>query len=612
MLVDPSPFYNELYAVHSGDAAAARRRASGLSWARLVAFGTVVASFAVVLSTSGASLPGWALLATTTAAFAILVIAHRRAAARCNTAERRARACTNGIARATRDWPNMPPAGAPMHVGAGLNLAAARDLDVVGDVSLLRLLDVASPALGGTRLLAWLLGDPPDDAELERRRDSVAALAQLPTLLIDAAVLGRAAGAGETSRIQLLISWWQDKTRIVGPAVFAAGVLGSVGVIGLTALLVAHLIGTWAARPITALLLVNLTASGFARVALRRHLRGVEGGLQAVRRVRESAALIAAAADVDGTFGDVQRHLRTDGVLASLGRLERLLAWNELQYSPMGHWAVNIVVAYDVYLARQFDRWRGAQRLEFSDWLDLIADAEALLALATVSFENPHWCRPVTAADSRRTLVAAEMGHPLLAPDVRVTNSIELLAGSDVVVVSGSNMAGKTTFLRALGLNALLAQTGAPVCARQFALQPVRVRSCVRVEDDLSRGVSLFFAEVTRLREIAEEAERPGPRLLFLLDEILHGTNARDRREASRLVLRRLAAAGAVGVITTHDPELGDGLQLHSPSGDAVPVRHFHFQETIDVDGFEFDYRLRPGPATSANALAILRNAGFR
>jgi hypothetical protein len=610
MLVDPTPFYNELFAAHSGDAAAARRRASGLSWARLLAFGASVVSLSFVLSAS--SRPGLALLAATTAAFVILVAAHRRAAVRATIAERRARACADGTARATRDWANVPPARTQVHADAGLNVAAARDLDVVGDVSLLRLLDVASPALGGARLVAWLLGDPPDGAALERRRDSVAALAQSPTLLVDAAVLGRAAGAGEPSRIQLLISWWQDKARIVGPVVYAAGVLGSVGMIAFTSLLVTHLIGVWAVKPISILLLVNLTASGFARVALRRHLRGVEGGIQAVRRVRESAALIAAAADVDGRFGDVQRHLRTDGLLASLVRLERLLSWNELQYSPMMHWAVNALVAYDVHLARQFDRWRGAQRFELSEWLDLIADAEALMALATLSFENPHWCRPGTNTDGLETVVAEEMGHPLLAADVSVKNSIALLADSDIVVVSGSNMAGKTTFLRALGLNALLAQTGAPVCARHFALQPIRLRTCVRVEDDLSRGVSLFFAEVTRLRAIAEEADRPGPRLLFLLDEILHGTNARDRREASRLVLRRLAAAGAVGVITTHDPELGDGLLLQSPSGDETPVRHFHFQEKITGEGFEFDYRLRPGPATSANALAILRNAGFR
>jgi len=192
-----------------------------------------------------------------------------------------------------------------------------------------------------------------------------------------------------------------------------------------------------------------------------------------------------------------------------------------------------------------------------------------------------------------------------------VGNDVELRTAGDVLIVSGSNMSGKTTYLRAIGVNVLLANLGGPVAAESMSLRRARVRTSVRVSDDLSGGVSLFLAEVRRLRDIVADAEAPGqPPVLFLLDEILHGTNTVDRRLTTRDVLARLSAARAIGVVTTHDPEIAHGWDdAHGADAGDARVRQIHFSDTLvhaeHGPIMTFDYRAQPGPATTSNARRI-------
>ena len=178
-------------------------------------------------------------------------------------------------------------------------------------------------------------------------------------------------------------------------------------------------------------------------------------------------------------------------------------------------------------------------------------------------------------------------------------------------------MSGKTTYLRAIGLNAMLAFAGGPVCASQMVIRRARVRTSVRIEDDLGAGVSLFLAEVSRLRDIVRDSEEAGAApVLFLFDEILHGTNAADRRYASQVVLRRLLRGSSWGVLTTHDPDLVTDLFIDGATAAHAPhIEQGHFQETVQRDGgsvrMSFDYLLRPGPTTSANARLILESMGL-
>jgi hypothetical protein len=504
----------------------------------------------------------------------------------------------------------MPAYRAPA-VPDGWPAVLAHDLDVAAAHGLTRLLDVVHPPVGGRRLVEWLLGDPPPVETIRERQASVAELRAHPALLVDVAAEARHGGAPATPAGLAALRAWCDAAespsglgaaRVVAAACVAAVVVAFIaaGVEG-------------ALRVGGPAVLVQLVLSGRARHRLQRALGRVDLALQQIAGVARVLALLEHAADVPGALGAIQRRLRGEHAVASLGALARLLAWNETRHSPMAHWALNAAVGFDVHLAHAFARWRRTAGAHAGAWLDLAADAEALLALGTLAFEHPRWTLPAVHDDpAAPALDARGLAHPLLAPETAVPNDLALAAPGTVLVLSGSNMAGKTTFLRAVGLNVLLAQAGGAVCADALSVRRARVRSSVRVEDDLDSGTSLFLAEATRLRDVIRDAEAEGPPVLFLFDEILHGTNAPDRREATRVVLRRLARAGAFGLVTTHDPEVGvfaDGAGVRAP-------QQAHFAGRVEHDAagrivLGFDYRMRPGPAREANARAVLERLGI-
>ena len=311
--------------------------------------------------------------------------------------------------------------------------------------------------------------------------------------------------------------------------------------------------------------------------------------------------------EVPGSVGALSRQLLDDGAREAVGSLRTLLDWNNVRYSPLGLWMMNGLGGMDAHVWHGISRWRARNGHKVAGWISSAAEIEAHVALATLGFDNPGWVSPtVSEAAEGPAFHAIQLGHPLIAPDVAVRNDLRLDAAGAILIVSGSNMSGKTTYLRAAGLCALLAQAGGPVCAESVTMRRCRVRTSVRIQDDLAAGVSLFLAEATRLRDIVVDARAGEPPVFFLLDEILHGTNAADRRTATQLVLGHLSGADAFGLVTTHDPTIAPA------DGDA---RQVHFGEGLAGDrerlGLTFDYRVREGPATAANAMAILRSLGL-
>jgi hypothetical protein len=386
---------------------------------------------------------------------------------------------------------------------------------------------------------------------------------------------------------------------IVGPLLTAAGVIAWL---------------TDALPPSIALgpgVLLNATAALVTQRRLRATLAGVAdlptllGPVLALIDRWEMEPLQAAV------WQDVRTRLRAGGGRAALGRLRHLLAWAEIRYSPMVHWVANALFAVDVHVLRGLDAWRRASGAGAHAWLDALADAEALTALATLAHDNPTWTMPVPVESPAPALEATRLGHPLLPPNAVVGNDARLEGPGSVLVVTGSNMAGKTTLLRALGVNVILAQAGGPVCASAMRWHRLRVRTSIHVRDALDEGVSLFLAELRRLKGIVDEAAAGATDapVLALLDEVLHGTNSRDRRAATRAVLAHLHRDGAVTVITTHDLELADDPAL------APATAHLHFREEYltDANGphMHFDYVARPGKAVSTNAMALLKALGL-
>ncbi|HSJ25450.1 MAG TPA: MutS family DNA mismatch repair protein, partial [Longimicrobiales bacterium] len=277
------------------------------------------------------------------------------------------------------------------------------------------------------------------------------------------------------------------------------------------------------------------------------------------------------------------------------------------------HSPVYIFTLWDVHVLAALERWQAASGAAVRDWLAAVGELEATAALATLAHDNPGWAYPLVDADAERVFRAESLGHPLLREDARVSNDVAVGPPGTFLLVTGSNMSGKSTLLRAIGTNAVLAQAGAPVCAASLSMPPLDVATSIRVQDSLARGVSYFMAELERLKQIVDEAQQTAARegtLLFLLDEILHGTNTAERRIAARRVISHLVRTGAIGVVTTHDLELAEEPVL-------VPsARLVHFQETFsegddEASSLSFDYRLRDGLATSTNALVLMRLVGL-
>jgi DNA mismatch repair ATPase MutS len=266
---------------------------------------------------------------------------------------------------------------------------------------------------------------------------------------------------------------------------------------------------------------------------------------------------------------------------------------------------LNIPFMYSVQVAFAAERWRKAHGHAVRPWLRVVGEIEALLCLATYSYEHPEDPFP-EFVQGAACFDATDLGHPLVPAAKCVRNDVCLSDGKRVFLVSGSNMSGKSTLLRTVGINAVLAMAGAPVRAQNLRMTPLHVGASIRVNDSLQQGSSRFYAEITRLRAIFDLAGDGGPALLFVLDELLQGTNSNDRRVGAEGVVHALLNRGAVGLVSTHDlalAEIGGSLngQLHN----------VHFQEDFENGKMRFDYMLREGVVTKSNGLALMRSIGL-
>jgi DNA mismatch repair ATPase MutS len=316
-------------------------------------------------------------------------------------------------------------------------------------------------------------------------------------------------------------------------------------------------------------------------------------------------------------FAKLQSHMgRAPGEpLEALAGLMRLVRFAQLRRDGLfgvPYYLSQPFLLTDFHLLALMERWQKQHGPVVRRWLEGVGRAEAISSLGTLAHDNPDWCLPIVDEKQGTTLVAAQMGHPLLADSVRIHNDVEVGPAGTFVLVTGSNMSGKSTLLRAMGLNVILAQAGAPVAAKEFRTPPVELATSMRMRDSLASGVSFFMAELRRLKEIVDQSrdsQRHSRLCLYLLDEILQGTNSAERHIAVSRIIGHLIEQGSIGMISTHDLELARADRLKEAS------RAVHFRETISgQDGNEqmaFDYMLRPGVSPTTNALKLLKFVGL-
>lgn len=263
---------------------------------------------------------------------------------------------------------------------------------------------------------------------------------------------------------------------------------------------------------------------------------------------------------------------------------------------------INILLLWDYQCMISLERWKKRSGILIETWLDTIGELEALSSLALIKHDNPQWAMPRIVDDSS-TLRAVSMGHPLLTGK-RVCNDLQIEPPTKILLITGSNMSGKSTLLRTVGLNLLLAYIGAPVCAKSFQCPLMEIYTCMRVSDNLEKNISSFYAELLRIKEIVKAAK--SSRVFFLLDEIFKGTNSEDRHEGAKKLINKLLKDGAIGLVSTHDLELGI---LENES--SKKIRNYHFQEYYRDNEIYFDYRLKSGISTTRNAMYLIKMVGI-
>lgn len=549
-----------------------------------------------------------------TAAAAIAAIAFLalvRYSARLNAERRHVRALAEaneqGAARVERDWSRIAGDTWP---GSEADDTLS-DLSVFGRQSLAALLPAVSPAVGRPRLGAWLANKAGVD-EIARRQDGIRELVPEAAFREDMAVFGARAHAS-SERIAQFRTWASTPSAPLPAYLVAASfvipaltvltiVLSAAGVIG---------VPLWGISVAAAIVIAGMT-----HARTRERLRPVFELAAAADTYADMLSLIGEQSWKSDKLAALGQSLRSDGGSAAgvcFRRFAAIATWAETIASPMLHVALQVTVLWDLHTARRLDIWRRACGGSVARWLDALGEIESLTALGTLAYDNPDWCYPTIRDGGVTELRAEALGHPLLAARSRVANDVTVGPKGTVQLISGSNMSGKSTLLRAIGLNIVLVRTGAPVCAASLSAPILDILTSIQIHDSLGEGVSYFMAELRRLKTIVDAAdgarEAGATPVLYLIDEILRGTNSEERAVAARLIVRRLVEAGAIGVVTTHD------LGIFADPSVTPYVDHHHFRETIDASSGEermsFDYRLQSGPTTSRNALRLLALVGI-
>jgi hypothetical protein len=579
------------------------RLSSRYSWARLITFLAGSVSSFIIWREFGLWL-GAAWISAWLGGFSVLARVHNRVKDSIARHVLWQAIKTEHVARMALDWPRLSPALFPT---PRPDCLLELDLDLVGEHGLHRLIDTCVSREGSARLRDWLAAGEPDPQPTGERQALVRELVPLP-IFRDKLRLNAMLSSGAPDRR------WRGDRLIAWLASLPPS--GSIRppLIGLTAL-----------AGLNVVLLVLNALAGFP--ALWRFSFLVYFGLYLWRVLRLDDPFTLALAlrdplhDLKAVFAYLEtysygdnhalRQLCTPFLEAErcpstqLARVTRVLAAASVRRNPMLWMIFSVALPWDLYVVDWLNRSRAALAERLPEWLDVWFELEALCSLANLAYLKPAYVFPDFGSEMP-VFEARDMGHPLIPDGERVCNDFVLNHPGEMAVITGSNMSGKSTFLRTIGVNQCLAYAGGPVNARFFRTAPLRIFTCIRVTDSLTDGISYFYAEVKRLKALLVALEQDHPySLLFLIDEIFRGTNNRERLIGSRAYVRALVGQNGVGVLSTHD------LELVRLADDIPSITNYHFAETIADGRMTFDYTLRPGPCPTTNALKIMKMEGL-
>lgn len=544
---------------------------------------------------------GWMVVVTWLMIFAVVVRLHNRLTNTLTRYQLLQQLKQTHVARIQLDWEKIPMLAVE---NPGSSHPFALDLDVFGKNSLHQLIDTSVSYEGSLRLMNWLLTVEPDYTQIQRRQNLLRELIPMK-LFREKLILAARQVREKRWHGQPLINWMtQDVEKPV-----------SMHFLRLTTgLAVLHVIlfilysteilppGVWLAA---FAVYAAVYGSGW-----RSNMFGTAKSLHDLIRQLNAIYRHVEAYDFPHTpyLKSLCQPFRDQETRPStlLERLNRVLAAASIQGNPIFWLALNVILPWDLYAAYALQKIRAALRTSFACWMDTFFELEALCSLANFAYLNPEYTFPSVVDTTEVTFKGEQLGHPLISYTEKICNDFSFSRSGETVIITGSNMAGKSSFLRTLGLNLCLAYAGGVVNAAHFRVSLFRLFTCIRVSDSVTDGISYFYAEVKRLKSLLEalRADHPYP-LFFLIDEIFRGTNNRERLIGSRAYIKALAGHRGVGAISTHD------LELVKLADDIPDVVNKHFREQIMDGQMVFDYLLRDGPCPTTNALKIMAMEGL-
>jgi len=536
--------------------------------------------------------PWW--LGAPVAAFVGVAAYHSRVLRARELAQRAVSFYERGVARVEDRWAGTGETGERFN---DLHHVYAADLDLFGEGSLFELLSTARTRMGEETLAKWLLA-PALLPAIRERHAAIAELRDQLDLREELAVLGGDVGVGVHP--DALGAWAESANQMralwigkLAPWLAAAAVAGAI---------------VWAAwnmaTPFVLVVVMEAILTWRLRHALDEVLHGTEHAFRDLDLLSGVLARVEHHRFEAPRLLELQQQLLSGTVPASqaIARLRSLVDLINSRHNVMVR-IIDAPLMYSVQVAFAAERWRALFGKSVRSWIAVMGEIEALLSLASYAFEHPPDPFPDFAEGGTALLDGRKLGHPLLAEATCIRNDVSICEPTRVLLVSGSNMSGKSTLLRAVGINVVLAMAGAPVRAERLRLSNLQVGASVRINDSLREGSSRFYAEITRLRKILELAGGHPP-LIFLLDELLQGTNSNDRRVGAEGIVRALVNRGAIGLVSTHDLALTD-------IGGGASLRNVHFQDELEDGKMSFDYTLREGVVTKSNGLALMRSIGL-
>ena len=522
---------------------------------------------------------------------------HDRVLRRLDCAARAVKFYEDGIARLEDRWHGIGETGVRFLTEEHLY---APDLDIFGPASLFQLLSRARTQLGEERLARWLSA-PAAVSTVRERQESIA---ELREALDFRETLATAGGASRDIDTVSLSAWASAPAAPESLWLRSAAVVLAAGIIGG--------IVWWARGGPVAPLLPCIIAQDAPHAPVASARVRASSAVSKGRSASSTCSPTRSSLIEQSTFRspqliDIRAQMNSGGIVPSqairrLKRLADMLDWRRNTFFA----PVAATVSWGLHLASAIESWRREFGAKVIAWLSAVAEYEALSSLAAYAYEHGDDPFPVFVEDGGPArFEGASLGHPLVPAARMVRNDVLLTPQTRLLIVSGSNMSGKSTLLRTVGVNAVLAMAGAPVRAADLTLTPLAVGANLHVHDSLQAGRSRFFAEISRIRRIADLAGRE-PARLFLLDELFQGTNSHDRRIGAQALLLNLIDRGAIGLTTTHDLALT--AIADQSGGRAVNV---HFEDELKDGELIFDYRMKPGPVTHSNALALMKAVGL-